>query len=170
MGAGPASSMPWRIFSIPMARPFHALRASIQKERRGGDSNPRYDCSHTGFRNQPDQPLRHLSKATGPRPPPATVSHSTRRASGVNSDSAADGPEAGRDVRPRGRVTLPSASDPPRVDLLDGRQFLVRGGQIPVPEHQHAKERDREYHQGNREASPRVDNELHGQEEKRDLP
>ncbi len=29
--------------------------------RRGGDSNPRYSHPHTGFRNQPLQPLGHLS-------------------------------------------------------------------------------------------------------------
>ena len=31
------------------------------KKRRGGDSNPRYSDEHTGFRNQLDKPLRHLS-------------------------------------------------------------------------------------------------------------
>ena len=35
-------------------------------DRRGGDSNPRYSHPHTGFRNQPLQPLGHLSvKAFG---------------------------------------------------------------------------------------------------------
>lgn len=34
---------------------------SAETARRGGDSNPRCSCPHTGFRNQPDQPLRHLS-------------------------------------------------------------------------------------------------------------
>ncbi len=32
------------------------------KQRRGGDSNPRYPFEHTGFRNQPHQPLGHLSR------------------------------------------------------------------------------------------------------------
>ena len=30
--------------------------------RRGWDSNPRYACTHNGFRDRPDRPLRHLSK------------------------------------------------------------------------------------------------------------
>ena len=34
-------------------------------KRRGRDSNPRYTCVHTGFRDRPDRPLRHLS---GKRP------------------------------------------------------------------------------------------------------
>ena len=29
--------------------------------RRGWDSNPRYHCWHTGFRDRPDRPLWHLS-------------------------------------------------------------------------------------------------------------
>ncbi len=33
-----------------------------QEERRGRDSNPRYTCVHTGFRDRPDRPLRHLSE------------------------------------------------------------------------------------------------------------
>ena len=40
------------------ARRAH-LRASFK--RRGRDSNPRYGYPHTGFRNRPDRPLRHLS-------------------------------------------------------------------------------------------------------------
>src|SRR5262245_35036991 len=32
--------------------------------RRGWDSNPRYACTHNGFRDRPDRPLRHLSRAT----------------------------------------------------------------------------------------------------------
>src|SRR5271165_6007413 len=31
--------------------------------RRGWDSNPRYACTHNGFRDRPDRPLRHLSVA-----------------------------------------------------------------------------------------------------------
>lgn len=31
--------------------------------RRGRDSNPRYDCSHNGFRDRPIRPLWHLSVA-----------------------------------------------------------------------------------------------------------
>ncbi len=31
------------------------------KWRRGWDSNPRYACTHNGFRDRPDRPLRHLS-------------------------------------------------------------------------------------------------------------
>jgi hypothetical protein len=33
------------------------------KMRRGGDSNSRYPCGQTGFRNRRVQPLRHLSRA-----------------------------------------------------------------------------------------------------------
>ena len=33
-------------------------------ERRGRDSNPRYPCGYTGFRDQHDRPLCHLSEAT----------------------------------------------------------------------------------------------------------
>src|SRR6185312_5299420 len=29
--------------------------------RRGWDSNPRYACTHNGFRDRPDRPLRHPS-------------------------------------------------------------------------------------------------------------
>src|SRR5579862_2316173 len=29
--------------------------------RRGWDSNPRYACTHNGFRDRPDRPLWHLS-------------------------------------------------------------------------------------------------------------
>jgi hypothetical protein len=35
---------------------------NCKKERRGRDSNPRYTCVHTGFRDRPDRPLRHLSE------------------------------------------------------------------------------------------------------------
>ena len=40
--------------------------------RRGWDSNPRYACTHNGFRDRPDRPLWHLSRATliGGRLPP----------------------------------------------------------------------------------------------------
>src|ERR1043165_3416839 len=31
--------------------------------RRGWDSNPRYACTHNGFRDRPDRPLWHLSEA-----------------------------------------------------------------------------------------------------------
>ena len=31
-------------------------------QRRGRDSNPRYPCGYNGFRDRPDQPLRHLSE------------------------------------------------------------------------------------------------------------
>src|SRR5713101_5232096 len=34
------------------------------KWRRGWDSNPRYACTHNGFRDRPDRPLWHLSRAT----------------------------------------------------------------------------------------------------------
>ena len=33
-------------------------------KRRGGDSNSRYPCGQTGFRNRRVQPLRHLSVGT----------------------------------------------------------------------------------------------------------
>jgi hypothetical protein len=33
------------------------------KWRRGWDSNPRYACTHNGFRDRPDRPLWHLSGA-----------------------------------------------------------------------------------------------------------
>src|SRR5437667_543580 len=32
-----------------------------RRERTGWDSNPRYPCGHTGFRDRPFQPLTHLS-------------------------------------------------------------------------------------------------------------
>ena len=35
--------------------------ASLSR-RRGRDSNPRYPCGYNGFRDRPDQPLRHLSE------------------------------------------------------------------------------------------------------------
>src|SRR5262245_10631979 len=35
--------------------------------RRGWDSNPRYACTHNGFRDRPDRPLRHLSVVLRPR-------------------------------------------------------------------------------------------------------
>jgi hypothetical protein len=40
---------------------FTALFGS--KWRRGWDSNPRYACTHNGFRDRPDRPLWHLSGA-----------------------------------------------------------------------------------------------------------
>ncbi len=39
------------------------LQTGDVKNRRGGDSNPRYGCPHTGFRNQLLQPLGHLSRS-----------------------------------------------------------------------------------------------------------
>jgi hypothetical protein len=45
-------------------RPLH--RSASPEKRRGGDSNPRYANAHTGFRNQPLQPLGHLSTLAGP--------------------------------------------------------------------------------------------------------
>jgi len=43
----------------------HEKRDSASLDnRRGGDSNPRYSYPHTGFRNQPLQPLGHLSQIT----------------------------------------------------------------------------------------------------------
>ena len=47
--------------------PAHASeRYSLQLMcwRRGWDSNPRWNCSHTGFRDQRLKPLGHLSEAT----------------------------------------------------------------------------------------------------------
>ena len=45
---------PWR------ASPFR--RGSQGSHwRRGWDSNPRYACTHNGFRDRPDRPLRHPS-------------------------------------------------------------------------------------------------------------
>ena len=43
------------------AREILAPETEETKKRRGRDSNPRYGKPHTGFRNQLDQPLRHLS-------------------------------------------------------------------------------------------------------------
>lgn len=55
-------------FSIPvMETDVNAINPTKQgvfcdsDNRRGGDSNPRYPFEHTGFRNQPHQPLGHLS-------------------------------------------------------------------------------------------------------------
>src|SRR5215831_6693739 len=36
---------------------------SLVRWRRGWDSNPRWTCAHSGFRDRHVQPLRHLSKA-----------------------------------------------------------------------------------------------------------
>ena len=36
-------------------------RFSKDQWRRGWDSNPRYACTHNGFRDRPDRPLWHLS-------------------------------------------------------------------------------------------------------------
>ena len=38
---------------------YHLSRACW---RRGWDSNPRYACTHNGFRDRPDRPLWHLSR------------------------------------------------------------------------------------------------------------
>ena len=38
-----------------------ALKRSNREWRRGRDSNPRYGCPHTCFRDKPVQPLLHLS-------------------------------------------------------------------------------------------------------------
>ena len=56
--------------------PLTGIRGSTARTpwRRGGDSNPRYHCWHTGFRNRRIQPLCHLSsfkrvgEANGGRP------------------------------------------------------------------------------------------------------
>jgi hypothetical protein len=42
---------------------FTALFGFGSKWRRGWDSNPRYACTHNGFRDRPDRPLWHLSGA-----------------------------------------------------------------------------------------------------------
>ena len=49
------------------------LRLGNADNRRGGDSNPRCGKPHTGFRNQPLQPLGHLSihRRAGERTPDA---------------------------------------------------------------------------------------------------
>src|SRR5579883_3024278 len=39
----------------------HILDLSERKWRRGWDSNPRYACTHNGFRDRPNRPLWHLS-------------------------------------------------------------------------------------------------------------
>gem|GEM_PF-5145713 len=43
---------------------YKRLFLRIIMQRRGGDSNPRYGYPHTGFRNQPLQPLGHLSDSS----------------------------------------------------------------------------------------------------------
>ncbi len=48
-----------RAIEIQSAPEHKALR---RFKRRGRDSNPRYSDEHTGFRNQLDKPLRHLSE------------------------------------------------------------------------------------------------------------
>lgn len=45
----------------PMQRELRGHRPEGPDERRGRDSNPRYACTHNGFRDRPVQPLRHLS-------------------------------------------------------------------------------------------------------------
>jgi hypothetical protein len=48
-------------------RPSGTQRQAIAERwvrwRRGWDSNPRYACTHNGFRDRPDRPLWHLSGA-----------------------------------------------------------------------------------------------------------
>src|SRR5213079_3327148 len=44
---------------VPDSASGHKSRPSW--ERTGWDSNPRYPCGHTGFRDRPFQPLTHLS-------------------------------------------------------------------------------------------------------------
>ena len=43
---------------------YSDLRKTIQTRRRGRDSNPGYPCGHTGFRDQHNRPLCHLSEGT----------------------------------------------------------------------------------------------------------
>ena len=54
------------------------LVAFAKSERRGRDSNPRYSCEHTGFRNQLDKPLRHLSEWSSSATKSAHFTDSTR--------------------------------------------------------------------------------------------
>ena len=42
--------------------PISASDSDFQFWRRGWDSNPRYACAYTGFRDRPVQPLWHLSR------------------------------------------------------------------------------------------------------------
>ncbi len=51
---------------------------SSDQSRRGGDSNPRYAFAHTGFRNQLDQPLRHLSNRGFRERRPASIAGPVR--------------------------------------------------------------------------------------------
>ncbi len=74
----------------------HIMRMSW---RRGWDSNPRYACTHNGFRDRPDRPLWHLSVARayrdarlGPRnrrgcDPKGTSSKPLSPDAGANPDS-----------------------------------------------------------------------------------
>src|SRR5437764_3021307 len=50
-----------RRLSVQKARKNKSLRTQALSQRRGRDSNPRYGCPYTGFRDRPIQPLWHLS-------------------------------------------------------------------------------------------------------------
>ena|GEM_PF-4627513 len=56
---GVAVFEPKRLGSHPALKAKTPLSRGLL--RRGWDSNPRYDCSHNGFRDRPIQPLSHLS-------------------------------------------------------------------------------------------------------------
>ena len=79
---------------------IHQLLQDIMRMswRRGWDSNPRYACTHNGFRDRPDRPLWHLSVARAyrdvpgsPQPrgcdPKGTNSKPLSRDAGANPDS-----------------------------------------------------------------------------------
>ena len=51
------------------------VRSSVLKWRRGGDSNPRYPCRYSGFRDRCNQPLCHLSIPVNRRIANAGVDH-----------------------------------------------------------------------------------------------
>jgi site-specific DNA recombinase len=60
---GSKSELLRTLAGAPGAKPATpGVPSSVLKWRRGWDSNPRYACTHNGFRDRPDRPLRHLSE------------------------------------------------------------------------------------------------------------
>ena len=58
-----AEVLPANYYIFRMVTVSGKVHVALRKEwRRGRDSNPRYPCGHTGFRNRPIQPLWHLSE------------------------------------------------------------------------------------------------------------
>ena len=60
---GSKSNLLQTLTAVSGAKPATpGVRSSVLKWRRGWDSNPRYACTHNGFRDRPDRPLWHPSE------------------------------------------------------------------------------------------------------------